>query len=123
MLQLSTEELEAGEEVGVEHENQLWRLGRLSALLAFGEEPRRNTASRLPLVLIVGDRGRHALVVDAIGERVDVVVRSVVPQLRAISGLAGATILGDGQVVVLLDVAQLMESRFRHSAADLETVS
>ena len=123
VLQLSAEELEAGEEAGIEHQNQLWRLGRLSALLVLGEESRPETASRLALVLMASDSGRHALVVDAIGERVDVVVRSVVPQLRSVSGLAGAIILGDGQVVVLLDVAQLMESRFRHSAADLETVS
>ena len=61
--------------------------------------------------------------VDAIGERVDVVVRSVVPQLRSVSGLAGAAILGDGRVVLLLDAGQLMESRSQGTAADLEAVS
>ncbi|GMQ95687.1 MAG: hypothetical protein BMS9Abin14_137 [Gammaproteobacteria bacterium] len=123
VLQLSAEELEAGEEAGIEHGNQRWQLGRLSALLALGGESRRDTASRQPLVLAAADGGRHALVVDAIGERVDVVVRSVVPQLRSVRGLAGAAILGDGQVVLLLDVGQLVESRCERPAADLESVS
>ncbi len=124
VLQLSAEELEAGEEAGIEHGNERWQLDRLGALLALGEESRRrDTASRQPLVLVAADSGRHALVVDAIGERVDVVVRSVVPQLRSVSGLAGAAILGDGQVVLLLDVGQLTECRSERSAADLESVS
>jgi chemosensory pili system protein ChpA (sensor histidine kinase/response regulator) len=123
VLQLSAEELAAGEEAGIEHGNQRWQLGRLSALLALGAQSRRDPASRQPLVLVAADSGRHALVVDAIGERVDVVVRSVVPQLRSVSGLAGAAILGDGQVVLLLDVGQLVESRSEHSAAEPESVS
>jgi hypothetical protein len=123
VLQLSADELEAGEEAGIVHGNQRWQLGRLSALLALGAESRRDTASRRPLVLVASDSGRYALVVDAIGERVDVVVRSVVPQLRSVSGLAGAAILGDGQVVLLLDVGQLVEPRSQGLAADLESVS
>ena len=74
-------------------------------------------------MLVSSDGERHALVVDAIGDRVDVVVRSVVPQLRSVAGLAGAAILGDGQVVLLLDVGQLMESRSGAPAGDLESVS
>jgi chemosensory pili system protein ChpA (sensor histidine kinase/response regulator) len=72
---------------------------------------------------MVSEGERHALVVDAIGERVDVVVRSVAPQLRALGGLAGAAILGDGQVVLLLDVAALMAARYPSSATSLESVS
>jgi len=123
VLQLSAEQLEAGEEAGIEHGDQRWPLGRLSDLLALGVESRHHAATRQPLVLVATDSGRHALLVDAIGERVDVVVRSVVPQLRSVCGLAGAAILGDGQVVLLLDVGQLLESRSEHAPADLESVS
>jgi chemotaxis protein histidine kinase CheA len=52
VLQLSAEDLEIGAEVGIEHEDQRWRLDRLGALLALGEQSRRNPASRLPLVLV-----------------------------------------------------------------------
>ena len=123
VLQLSAEELEAGAETGIEHQEQRWRLGRLGALLALGEESERKPASRLPLVLMASGGARRALMVDAIGERVDVVVRSVVPQLRSVKGLAGAAILGDGQVVLLLDVGQLMESHSEAVADHPETVS
>ncbi len=122
VLQLSAEELEAGAETGIEYQEQRWRLARLGALLALGEESERKPASRPPLVLMASGGDRRALMVDAIGERVDVVVRSVVPQLRSVKGLAGAAILGDGQVVLLLDVGQLMECRPEAIAERPETV-
>jgi hypothetical protein len=123
VLQLSAEELEAGAQTGIEHQEQRWRLRRLGALLALGGEPERNPASRLPLVLMASGGARYALMVDAIGERIDLVVRSVVPQLRSVRGLAGAAILGDGQVVLLLDVGQLMHSRSEAVADHPEIVS
>ena len=123
VLQLSADELEIAREDGIEHLEQRWRLAHLSTLLALGGESPPGPVSRLPLVLVASGDGRHALVVDAIGERVDVVVRSVAPQLRSVAGLAGAAILGDGQVVLLLDVGPLMESRPETAASSLEVVS
>ena len=123
VLQLSAQELEDGAQEGIAHQEQRWRLARLGALLALGEAPRGETESRLPLVLMASGGARHALLVDAIGERLDLVVRSVVPQLRSVRGLAGAAILGDGQVVLLLDIGQLMESRSEAPAHQPETVS
>ena len=120
VLQAPAEELKAGEEAGIEHEGRRWRLDRLSRLLALGEEREPSTAARVALVLMESGALHHALVVDAIGERVDVVVRSVAPQLRSVDGLAGAAILGDGRVVLLLDVAELMESRSQSTTAELE---
>ncbi len=120
-MQLSADALGAGEEEGIEHEGQRWRLGRLGDLLALGADAPHRTAARLPLVLVRSGEVRQALMVDAIGERVDVVVRSIAPQLRALRGLAGAAILGDGQVVLMLDVAELMASRTPDPGAQLET--
>ncbi len=121
VVQLSADALGAGEEEGIEHEGQRWRLGRLGDLLALGADAPQRTAARLPLVLVRSGEVRQALMVDAIGERVDVVVRSIAPQLRALRGLAGAAILGDGQVVLMLDVAELMASRTPDPGAQLET--
>lgn len=126
VLQLPVDELQADDKPSLEHDGVSWPLGTMRDLLAFadGEDPdaERSPPARQPLVLMESGHRRGALLVDAIGERVDVVVRSVAPQLRTLSGLAGAAILGDGQVVLLLDVGQLMESRARDRAADLETV-
>jgi chemotaxis protein histidine kinase CheA len=123
VLQLPAEALEDGEDAGLEHEGRHWQLDRLDLLLALGEGAPRAPASRLALVLVESEGLRHALVVDAIGERVDVVVRSIVPQLRSLRGLSGAAILGDGQVVLLIDVGQLMESRSQGTPAELQTVT
>jgi chemotaxis protein histidine kinase CheA len=122
VLQCSSEELEAAAESGIEHDQEHWQIGRLNALLGFGQQPDPAPSGRRPLVLVACGAGRHALVVDAIGERADVVVRSVAPQLRCLGALAGAAILGDGQVVLLLDVGALMERRAEPAAAPLEGV-
>ncbi len=123
VLQLSGDELGVGEPPSVEHEGRRWPLSALRDLLALTDVPVPVPSARQPLVLMESGGRRDALLVDSIGERVDVVVRSVVPQLRALGGLAGAAILGDGQVVLLLDVAEMMSSRTRDTATDLETVS
>jgi chemotaxis protein histidine kinase CheA len=123
VLQVSAEALEAAGEDGLEHEDERWRIGHLNRLLGLGEKTPAASAGRLPLVLVASGGARHALIVDAIGERVDVVVRSVAPQLRALGSLAGAAILGDGQVVLLLDVGSLVKPRSQSAATPLEEVT
>jgi chemotaxis protein histidine kinase CheA len=61
----------------------------------------------VPLVLVESDGRRLALAVNGIGDRADVVVRSVGSQLRGIACIAGATILGDGQVVLIIDLPEI----------------
>jgi two-component system chemotaxis sensor kinase CheA len=62
-----------------------------------------------PYALIVrrGDQ-LAALLVDALIGKEEIVVKTLPPMLRDIPGLAGATIIGDGQVVLILDIPQLM---------------
>jgi chemosensory pili system protein ChpA (sensor histidine kinase/response regulator) len=43
----------------------------------------------------------------------EIVVKPLGPQLAAIRGVAGATILGDGKIVLILDVAALIRARVR----------
>jgi two-component system chemotaxis sensor kinase CheA len=66
--------------------------------------------ARLPVVILrVVDR-RVALSVDALVGAQEAVVKNLGRQLRRVRNVAGATILGDGQVVVILNVAGLMKS-------------
>ncbi|MEM9827954.1 MAG: chemotaxis protein CheA, partial [Planctomycetota bacterium] len=59
------------------------------------------------VVVLESTSGRLALVVDrAIGKR-DVVIKSLTDHFGAVRGLSGATILGDGEVALMLDVAEL----------------
>ncbi|GAC1613185.1 MAG: chemotaxis protein CheA [Novosphingobium sp.] len=62
-------------------------------------------------VLIVVDTesaGQAALLVDAICDQRQVVIKSLDTHYRAVEGVAGATILGDGRVALILDVDDLV---------------
>ncbi len=63
--------------------------------------------SLIPTLLIRAGERRIALLVDGIEGSREVVVKSVGPQISAIRWIAGATILGDGRVVIILDVPTL----------------
>ena len=68
------------------------------------------------LIVVDGDHGLAALMVDSIEDQRQVVVKSLEANYRAINGLAGATILGDGQVALILDVDMLTARRFAGAA-------
>jgi chemotaxis protein histidine kinase CheA len=40
-------------------------------------------------------------------------VKSVGPQISAIRGISGATILGDGRIVIILDIGALVRTDWR----------
>lgn len=65
-------------------------------------------------VLIVVDTestGRSVLMVDAIVDQRQVVIKSLEANYRPVADLSGATILGDGRVALILDVESLTTSR------------
>nr|BBH91176.1 hypothetical protein KTC_59270 [Thermosporothrix sp. COM3] len=65
-------------------------------------------------LLIVHAGGHHvALVVDEIKGRYDIVMKSLGPHLRNVHGVAGATVLGNGQVVLVLELNDLLSTRER----------
>jgi chemotaxis protein histidine kinase CheA/ActR/RegA family two-component response regulator len=60
-------------------------------------------------LLIVNVSGqRVALVVDEIKGRYDIVMKSLGPHLRQVHGIAGGTVLGNGQVVLVLELSDLL---------------
>ncbi len=69
------------------------------------------------LVLIKAGEHSTALVTDELLGNREIVVKTVGPQVSSIRGIAGATILGDGRVVIILDMGALVRSewRARHS--------
>ena len=83
-----------------------------------------------PLVIVVDDENNNslALAVDEIAGQQQVVIKSLRENLDPIPGLAGATILGDGKVALILVLAELLELHrnrrfgripFNHTAAIL----
>ena len=85
---------------------------RLATL--FGLEPVPDAPKQYAVVVGRGDK-RVAMVVDRLRGQQEVVIKALDASIAgATTGLAGATIMGDGRVVLILDVATLFESR-RHS--------
>lgn len=64
----------------------------------------------LPVLLIRGGEQHFAIQVDQlIGSR-EIVVKAVGSQLATVAGISGATILGDGSVVIILDVTAMLRA-------------
>jgi len=78
-------------------------------------------STHLQLVVLSTAGGRIACAVSAILGDQEVLVKSLGPQLRRLPNIAGATVLGPGRVVPILNVADLLKSaqRIRPLAATL----
>lgn len=69
------------------------------------------------LVLIESEGRKVALMVDELVGQQQVVIKSLENNYRRISGISGATILGDGRVSLILDVGELVRANARDQAA------
>ena len=72
------------------------------------------------VVLVRSGENSTALVIDELLGNREVVVKAVGPQVASIEGIAGATILGDGRVVLILDMPTLVRRGAR--VRDVEAV-
>ena len=62
----------------------------------------------LPVLLVQSGEHSVAIQVDSLFGSREVVVKSVGPQLSTVAGISGATILGDGSVVIILDIHSMI---------------
>jgi len=63
---------------------------------------------KVPVLLVKAGSREVAMEVEALVGTREVVIKPVSPQVSKLKGIAGATILGDGRVVLILDVAGLL---------------
>lgn len=88
---------------------------RLSRLLG---RPARFTMPSSGLVVLVEDQGKKfAILVDELLGQIQAVVKSLDVNFRRVDGLAGATVLGDGRVAMILDVHGLTRLAGRGSVS------
>ncbi len=102
-----------------EYAGQPHRFHHLASFL--GREPTvlPETDAALPVILVrAGDRSAALVTDELVGSR-EIVLKPVGPQVASIRGIAGATILGDGRIVVILDVGALVRSEWRGRAPEL----
>jgi two-component system chemotaxis sensor kinase CheA len=67
-------------------------------------------------VIVETDGCKAALIVDELVGQQQVVVKSLETNFRKVPGLAGATVMGDGSVALILDVAHLVRPSGREGA-------
>jgi two-component system, chemotaxis family, sensor kinase CheA len=79
----------------------------LAELMKLPERAKEDAAARLFVVMEAAGR-IAAFEVDAIRDRLDVVLKPMQGLLENASGYAGTTLLGDGQVLLVLDVKELL---------------
>ncbi len=69
------------------------------------------------LVLLEAEGRKIAAQVDELVGQQQVVIKSLEANYRRVTGISGATILGDGRVALILDVAELVRGYTRAAAA------
>jgi chemosensory pili system protein ChpA (sensor histidine kinase/response regulator) len=85
-----------------------YKLKHLGVLLGICQPMLLNPHEMFPVLLVRAGEHRAALQIESIVGNREIVVKPVGPQISRARGISGATILGDGRVVLILDVAGLM---------------
>ncbi len=103
-------------EAGIERiqEGTVYRLrGTLLPIIYLNRElklaPRCQDDSAINIVVLQADSRQFGLVVDGINDTEEIVVKPLSKQLRSVSCFAGATIMGDGKVALILDILGLAQ--------------
>ncbi|MHB1231473.1 MAG: hybrid sensor histidine kinase/response regulator [Burkholderiales bacterium] len=69
------------------------------------------------MMLLRSGTHRAAVHVDSLERNQEVVVKNIGPQLARVSGISGATVLGNGQIVLIINPVQLAHRETPHAAA------
>ena len=106
----------------------------LAHLASYLKMPPGTVDERASVLLVNAGKRRVALLVDAVVAQQEVVSKPLGPHLREVRGVAGAAVLGNGQVVLILelhellaqqphDVVQLPQPGARPAAASVDTAA
>ncbi|MBL6691984.1 MAG: response regulator, partial [Pseudomonadales bacterium] len=107
-----------------EYAGQPYRLAYMGKMLDKSEDPNLSgQVAPLPVILARSGDNAVALQVDrVIGSR-EVVVKTLGSQFSDVGGISGATVLGDGSVVIILDCMALVRSYEAAADAPVQTIA
>jgi len=111
VIQLSRDEadsLYAASAPRIERGGRSYQFVPLALLLDQPVATLQNDSDRLPVLLFSAGEINVAMSVDSLVGVQEIVVKSVGAQLGRIREISGATILGDGRVVLIMDIASLL---------------
>jgi chemosensory pili system protein ChpA (sensor histidine kinase/response regulator) len=96
-----------GKETVVRVGNKVYPVVRLGEALHL-KQPADETVVRSPVLIFNAGEKQFALVVDHILQGREIVIKSLGNHLRRVTGISGATLMGDGSVVLILNPLDLV---------------
>jgi chemosensory pili system protein ChpA (sensor histidine kinase/response regulator) len=93
-----------------EYGEQTYRFRHLGMYLGGPPAKLSEDDAYVPVILVRAGDYSAALLVDEMLTSREIVVKSVGPQLAGVRGISGATILGDGSIVLILDINALVRT-------------
>jgi len=124
IVRVSPFELEhyyANPDAKFEYANENYHVRFLGSLLSAGAAPKlEGQALPLPVLLVRSAEHTMALQVDALMGSREIVVKSLGQQFASVAGLSGATVMGDGSVVVILDPHAMVRQEIARATLQLD---
>jgi len=108
--------LSVGDNPLLNHEDHVYPYLHLGTRLGVPASGPR-LGKKVPVLITRAGQREVAMQVDGLGGTREIVIKALGPQLAEVKGLAGATILGDGRVVLILDTPGLW---YREDAIQVE---
>ncbi|MBV8306083.1 MAG: response regulator, partial [Gammaproteobacteria bacterium] len=119
VLRLSKAEVTAhlGRDAGAfDYAGQKYRFQQLGTFVGLTPSELPGQDVTIPVVLVRAGEHSTGIVADELVGSREIVVKSVGPQISSIRGISGATILGDGRIVIILDIGALVRAEWRTRA-------
>ena len=107
------------EECVYEYAGNVYQLTHLGTVLETGNMDLNKSQGQVPVLLVRIGEKRIALQVESLRGSREIVIKPVGVQLSTVSSISGATILGDGSVVMILDMAAVSRINTRMQPMDL----
>jgi chemosensory pili system protein ChpA (sensor histidine kinase/response regulator) len=89
----------------------VYRIQHLGSLVGAAPSALPEDESAVSLVLIRAGDSSTALLMDSLEGSREIVVKTLGPHIASVPGVTGATILGDGRVIMILDPGTLVRAR------------
>jgi chemosensory pili system protein ChpA (sensor histidine kinase/response regulator) len=99
-----------------DHSGTKYRFQHLATFVGLEVLPLPDGDVTIPVVLVRAGEHSTGLIADELVGSREIVVKSVGPQVSSIRGISGATILGDGRIVIILDIGALVRAEWRGKA-------
>jgi chemosensory pili system protein ChpA (sensor histidine kinase/response regulator) len=88
-----------------------YKIQHLGSLVGAAPSALPDDESAVSLVLVRAGESSAALLTDSLEGSREIVVKTLGPHITSVAGVTGATILGDGRVIMILDAATLVRAQ------------